>query len=232
MQLFWVQNTHEVCMGTTYYSLGRKLHQRTSPTAKIVVSANGETLFGRRSRHSLRTRKMEDTSKTALFPHNLSQGVEMPHLFSYIAYSPWVCHVSVRIRAHWRQNDHFYCTASGSRRNEIRHLFFSAFFQYTVCLCVITRDGVCSRSCISRSCCWWPDTFCYSVMARKKQPAWERTSSTSKEWLDTVGGVCHPVWKRATLVYPANAERSEFSGRCFLAGRGFAAVWGSCTVVW
>ena len=122
-------------------------------------------------------------------------------------------------------------------RNEpkttVRHLFFSAFCQYTVCLCPIKGDGVCSRSCISRSCCWWPDTFCYSVMARKKQPAWERTSSTSKEWLDTVGGVCHPVWKRATLVYPANTERSEFRRKVFFSGEGICGGLGLmyCSVV-
>lgn len=72
------------------------------------------------------------------------------------------------------------------------------------------RDGVCSRSWIRPSCCCWPDTICYCVMAREKQPAWESTSSTGEEWLDTVGGLCHPVWKRATMVYPANTERGKF----------------------
>ena len=64
-------------------------------------------------------------------------------------------------------------------------------------------------------------------MAREKQPAWESTSSTGEEWLDTVGRLCHPVWKRATMVYPANTERSKFDiakalEDVFLAG----GVWG------
>ena len=37
---------YKVCMGTTYYSLGGKLHQRTTFIAKIVIFAIGETLLG------------------------------------------------------------------------------------------------------------------------------------------------------------------------------------------
>lgn len=33
---FWVSNTHKVCMRTTYYSLGRKLHQRAISTSQIA----------------------------------------------------------------------------------------------------------------------------------------------------------------------------------------------------
>ena len=34
---FWVSNTHKVCMRTTYYSLGRKLHQWAIPHHKLPL---------------------------------------------------------------------------------------------------------------------------------------------------------------------------------------------------
>ena len=87
--IFLVSNTQKVCMGTTYYLLGRKLHQRTTSTAKIVISANGETLFGRRSCPSFGTSKMEDTSKTTLFLHCFKTSRIRHEFTDHVADSIW-----------------------------------------------------------------------------------------------------------------------------------------------
>ena len=61
---FWSLEYTKLCMGTTYYSLGS---ERTTSTPKIVISATGETLFGRWLCPSFITSKMEDALKTMRF---------------------------------------------------------------------------------------------------------------------------------------------------------------------
>ena len=73
-------------MGTTYYSLGRKLYQRAPSTAKIVISANGKNAVREAIVSLIQDQQnggyLEDD---AISP--LSQGVRIPDCFSYIVQS-------------------------------------------------------------------------------------------------------------------------------------------------
>ena len=69
-------------MGTTYYSLGRKLHQRTTSIAKIVVSAIVENATGEAIVSLVQNQQnggyLEDNTISLL-----SQGIGIQDLFSY-----------------------------------------------------------------------------------------------------------------------------------------------------